>query len=161
VERRGKGIYLNWKVLVFSLAVVTLSCATRSVRPKGYGLNFKPISCELASIELSQIQMLFRLQVTNTTRSDLRIQSMSYEFYINNYLVSTGDFLDRPVTIRAKSSRNLEKFIPIPEAKQTEKVKEAIRERKGLYRLRLTYTLEGSGRTSVVDLKLPIKGLYQ
>ncbi|MGB9824123.1 MAG: hypothetical protein ACPLN0_06740 [Candidatus Hydrothermia bacterium] len=154
----GKNIYSVSRALIFSLLFL-ISCASIKTSPGRQILRITPISCELASIELNKIDMLFKIMLKNNTSGDIQINSMNYEFYINNQLASGGKFIENPVRIRARSSRNLEKFIPVPEEQQTPEVKVALKERKGTYKLILTYTLDG-GQTTATTLLLPIKQMY-
>ncbi len=153
----GKNIYYVSRALIFSL-LFSISCASIKTLQRKQVLEINPISCELASIELNKIDMLFKIRVKNNTNSDIQITSMNYEFYINNQFGSSGKFIENPIRVKARSSRNLEKFIPIPEEQQTPEVKIALKERKGTYKLILTYTLDGSQTTTT--LLLPIKQMY-
>ncbi len=136
MERIGKSTYLNWKVLIFSFALLTLACAPL-LKGKGKTITVTPLSCQLASIELKKIDFLYEINVTNPFDEDITIAEMAYQFYINDELVSEGDFIERPTNVRANFTRKLQKFIPVAEEKQSESVKKAIRERKGYYTLNL------------------------
>lgn len=159
MEKTGKNIYLALKVLLFSLLLAAFACAIRSAKSGIIDLKIEPLSCELASIELSKIDVLFKIRVTNPSNRDLQINLMTYEFFVNNELISRGDYIERPVNVRAKSTRTLDRFIPIPEEKLTESVKISLRERKGIYRVKLQYTLS-TGEIREKTLILPIKGMY-
>jgi len=157
VENTGKNTCLPLKVLLFSVILIIQACAPHVTKKKASYIEITPISCELASIELSKIDMLFGIRVTNLGDSDLKITRMEYEFYINDQFASSGEFIEQPVNIRKGSSRNLEKFIPVPEERQTESLKYALRERNGTYTLRLTYNLDITGDVEQkTELKLKI-----
>lgn len=159
MEKTGKNIYSALKGLLFSLLLMAFSCAVRSVKSGTIDIKIEPVSCEIASIELSKIDMLFKIRITNPLSKDLQINSMTYEFYINDDIISQGNYIERPINIRAKSTRTLDRFIPVPEEKQTESVKASLRERKGIYRLKLQYTIS-TGESRLKTLILPIKGMY-
>ncbi len=136
MERSGKNTYLNWKVLIFSFAILALACSPM-LKGKAKIITITPLSCQLASIELQKVDFLYEINVTNPFDEDITITNMVYQFYINDELVSEGDFIERPTNVRANSTRKLQKFIPVTEEKQSESVKRAIRERKGYYTLTL------------------------
>uniref|UniRef100_A0A7V3ZZD0 Lipoprotein n=1 Tax=candidate division WOR-3 bacterium TaxID=2052148 RepID=A0A7V3ZZD0_UNCW3 len=160
MERNGKNIYYILKALLFSLPLFILACAPRTTKGSDLRVSIKPISCELANIELKKIDFLYQLSVINKGNQDIQINKMTYEFYINDEKVSEGDYLSAPVKIRAKNTRNLQKFIPVPEELQSSKVKTAIRERKGIYTLKIKAVISSiSEETREIDevVKLKIK----
>jgi len=160
VERNGRNIYSTLKVLIFSLSALNFACTARAVQSKSTPVDIRPVSCEIANIELSKIDMLFKIQVINNSEKDIQITSMTYEFSINDHFASSGNFIDRPARVRAKSRRTLEKFIPVPEEAQIESVKLALRERKGTYKLKIKYAFDNEEYREKT-LTLPIKQLYQ
>jgi len=160
VERNGRNICYVLKALLFSLPLFLVACAPRTTKGTELRVSFNPISCELANIELKKIDFLYQLSVINKGNQDIQINQMSYEFYINDEKVSEGDYLSAAAKVRAKSTRNLQKFIPVPEELQSSKVKNAIRERKGTYTLKIEAVRSiVSGETREIDevLKLKIK----
>ncbi|MDI6850737.1 MAG: hypothetical protein QMD82_02215 [bacterium] len=154
----GRNTYYALKALLFSLLIFSSACAVKTSRGTQPTISFKPISCELANIELKKIDFLYQLSVINKGHHDVQIDKMTYEFYINDEKVSEGDYINQPVRVRAQSIRNLQKFIPVPEELQSPSVKEAIRERKGTYTLKLYAVITTiTGEKLEIDETLKLK----
>ena len=158
MERNGRSTYYALKALFFSLLVLGLACAPKATKRTLIKVSIRPISCELANIELKKIDFLYQLSVINKGPQDIEIERMTYEFFINDEKVSEGDYTSGITKVRAKSTRNLQKFIPVPEEVQSEKVKKAIRERKGIYTLKIKAIIKTAwGEAFEMDETLKMK----